>query len=40
MKISSESPIGATLLGKRVGQVVPVETPGGLMKMKVLEISR
>ncbi len=40
MKISSESPIGATLLGKRVGQVVPVETPGGVIKMKVLEISR
>jgi transcription elongation factor GreA len=40
MKISSESPIGATLLGKKVGQVVPVETPGGVIKMKVLEISR
>jgi transcription elongation factor GreA len=40
MRISSESPIGATLLGKRVGQVVPVETPGGVMKMKVLEITR
>ncbi|MDD3213618.1 MAG: transcription elongation factor GreA [Eubacteriales bacterium] len=40
MKISSESPIGATLLGKKVGQTVPVETPGGIMKMKVLEISR
>lgn len=40
MKISSESPIGATLLGKKVGQTVPVETPGGVIKMKVLEISR
>ena len=40
MKISSDSPIGATLLGKRVGQVVPVETPGGLIKLKVLEINR
>jgi transcription elongation factor GreA len=40
MKISSESPIGATLLGKKVGQVVPVETPSGVMKLKVLEISR
>jgi len=40
MKISSESPIGATLLGKKAGQVVPVETPGGIIKMKVLEITR
>ena len=40
MKISSESPIGAMLLGKKVGQLVPVETPGGMLKMKVLEITR
>ena len=40
MKISIESPIGAMLLGKKVGQVVPIETPGGTVKMKVLEISR
>lgn len=40
MKISSDSPIGAMLLGKKVGQVVPVETPGGVVKMKVLEITR
>jgi transcription elongation factor GreA len=40
LRISSESPIGATLLGKKVGQVVPVETPSGVIKMKVLEISR
>ncbi|MCE5344485.1 MAG: transcription elongation factor GreA [Eubacteriales bacterium] len=40
LKISSESPIGAMLLGKKVGQIVPVETPSGVIKMKVLEISR
>ncbi|HPR79369.1 MAG TPA: transcription elongation factor GreA [Candidatus Limiplasma sp.] len=40
MKISSDSPIGAMLLGKKVGQVVPIETPGGVVKMKVLEITR
>ena len=40
MKISSESPIGSMLLGKKVGQTVPIETPGGTVKMKVLEISR
>jgi len=40
MKISSESPIGAALLGAKVGDVVSVEVPVGLMKMVVLEISR
>ena len=40
MKISSESPIGAALLGSKVGDVVSVEVPVGLMKMVVLEISR
>ena len=40
MKISSESPIGAALLGKKVGDVVSVEVPVGTMKMTVLEISR
>ena len=40
MKISSDSPIGGALLGKKVGQVVDVEVPGGTIQMKVLEISR
>ena len=40
MKISSDSPIGAALLGKKVGQTVNVEVPGGIMKLKVMEISR
>lgn len=40
MKISSESPIGSTLMGKKVGQTVSVETPGGILKLKVLQISR
>ncbi len=40
MKISIESPIGAMLLGKKAGQLVPVETPGGVIKLKILEISR
>lgn len=40
LKISSESPIGAALLGKKVGDVVSVEVPMGVMKMNVLEISR
>ena len=40
MKISSESPIGAALLGSKVGDTVSVEVPMGIMKMQVLEISR
>ena len=40
MKISSDSPIGAALLNKKVGQTVSVEVPGGEMKLKILEISR
>ena len=38
-KISVDSPIGAGLLGKKVGEVAEIETPGGLMKLEVLEIS-
>ncbi len=40
MKISSDSPIGAALLGKKVGQAVDVDVPAGVMKLKVLEITR
>ena len=40
MKISSDSPIGAALLGKKVGQTVSVDVPAGNIKMKVLDISR
>ena len=37
-RISNESPIGKALLGKRVGEVVEVEAPGGVVKLKVMEI--
>ncbi len=37
-KISHESPIGKALLGKRVGEEVVVQTPGGEMRFKVLDI--
>jgi len=36
--ISNESPLGKALLGKRVGDVVDVETPAGPLKMKILRI--
>ena len=39
-KISNESPVGQALLGKRVGDVVDVETQVGVIQYKVLEIQR
>ena len=39
-KISNESPIGAALLGKKKNEVVEVQTPGGMLKFKILKISR
>ena len=39
-KISDESPVGKALLGKKVGDVVEVEVPAGLMTFKVLAVSR
>lgn len=36
--ISNESPVGSALLGKSVGDTVEVSTPGGVRKIKVLEI--
>ena len=38
-KISVSSPIGKGLLGKKVGEVAEVQTPGGLMKFKVEEMT-
>ena len=37
-KISDESPIGKALLGGKVGAEVVAETPGGALKMKILEL--
>ncbi len=37
-KVSDESPIGKALLGASVGTEVQADTPGGAVKMKVLEI--
>ena len=39
-KISDESPIGAALIDKSVGDVVEVETPGGIVGIKILEITK
>lgn len=39
-KISDESPIGKALIGKKLGDVVDVETPGGVIQLKILEIGK
>ncbi|UTW64595.1 transcription elongation factor GreA [bacterium SCSIO 12741] len=39
-KISVESPIGKGLLGKEVGDIAEVKTPGGMLKFELLDISR
>ena len=39
-KISNESPIGAALLGAKKNQVVDANTPGGIIKLKILSITK
>lgn len=37
--VSNESPIGKGLMGKKVGDIVSITTPGGEIQMKILKIS-
>lgn len=37
-KISNESPIGQALLGKKVGDDIKVETPGGTLEFTIVKI--
>ena len=37
-KISNESPVGSALIGRAVGEVVDVNVPKGVIKVKVLKI--
>ncbi|MBQ1190317.1 MAG: transcription elongation factor GreA, partial [Lachnospiraceae bacterium] len=39
-KISNESPVGHALMGKKVGDVVDVETQAGVIQYEVLDIKR
>ena len=39
-KISNESPFGQALIGAKVGDIVEVEAPAGVIKYKVLSIQR
>jgi transcription elongation factor GreA len=38
-KISIKSPIGQALLGKKVGDIVEVRVPAGLLKLQIESIS-
>ena len=39
-KISNESPLGAALLGAKIGHTVDVNAPAGIMKYKILDIKK
>ena len=39
-RISNESPVGAGLLGHKLGEVVTINTPGGPSDFEILEISK
>lgn len=39
-KISIDSPIGKGLLGKKVGDIADIQTPGGIMKFEIIQITR
>ena len=38
-KISVNTPIAKGLMGRKVGDIVEVQTPGGLLSLEILEIS-
>ena len=39
-KISNESPVGMALIGHKEGETVDVSTPNGILKFKILAISK
>ncbi|NDC28248.1 MAG: transcription elongation factor GreA [Crocinitomicaceae bacterium] len=39
-KISIDSPIGKGLLGKKVGDLADIQTPGGLLQFEIIDITR
>ena len=39
-KISNESPIGAALMGAKKGQIVEAQAPAGVIKYKILSITK
>ena len=39
-KISNESPVGSALMGKKKGSIIEVAVPDGIIKFKILGISK
>ena len=39
-RISDQSPVGRSLMGARAGSVLRVETPAGIITLRVLEVTR
>ena len=39
-KISNESPLGSSLLGKKEGDEIEVNAPQGIMEFKILEVTK
>lgn len=39
-KISNESPVGSALIGQKVGSIVEVTVPDGVIKFEILEIQK
>jgi len=40
LKISNESPVGQAIIGQKVGSVVEVNVPAGILKYEILDIKR
>lgn len=39
-RISSDSPVGSAILGKKKGQTVDVHTPAGILRYKIMKIDK
>ena len=39
-RISNESPVGSAIIGHKEGETVDVQTPNGILKFKILKISK
>lgn len=39
-RISDESPMGKGLIGGRINEEIDIEVPAGMMRLKILEISK
>jgi transcription elongation factor GreA len=39
-KVSDLSPIGRALIGKKVGDTVSVQAPGGVVELRILDVTR